>query len=141
MTYHEQARKHFLHAPPIFFQLSEEQLDEYGCGAGKTGDKFVPDTMYGLSVKVCCIIHDLDWAEACTINDIERANERFLINLIRYINGESTPGLKQLRRYRATTYYTAVEDIGKKIFENEGKQEGQTGKAELGHGNESILGD
>ena len=120
ITYHEQASKYFLHAPPIFFLLSEDELDEYGCGAGKAGDKFVPDTMYGLSVKVCCIIHDLDWSEACTIPDIERANERFLVNLIRFINGESSPILKQLRRYRALLYYAAVEDIGKKIFEHKG---------------------
>jgi len=120
VTYHHQARKHFLHAPPAFWLLTEEELDQYGCGAGKAGDKFVPDTMWGFSVKVCCIIHDLDWAEACTIEDVERANERFLINLIRFINGRSAFGFKQLRRYRALTYYTAVEDIGKKIFENKG---------------------
>lgn len=115
-NYKDQARKYNLHAPPEFYKLSEEELDSYGCGAGKGfGDAIVPDTMWGLVIKVCCIIHDIDWDNATCIEDIERANERFLINLIRFINGESAFGLRALRRYRATTYYCAVQDIGSKF--------------------------
>ena len=115
--YKEQAKKHKLHVPPIFWKLSNEELNKYGCGPGEgIGDKIIPDTMYLLDVKVCCIVHDIDWEAATSMHDIMRANERFLINLIRLINGESSFGMKVLRRYRAITYYDAVQDIGAKFL-------------------------
>jgi len=112
----EQAKEHELKVPPEFWLLDESELATYGCGPGKgIGDKLVPDTMWGLNVKVCCIVHDLDWAKATCISDLERANERFLVNLIKLINNESVWFLKGPRRIRALTYYSAVQDIGTKI--------------------------
>ena len=110
----QQARECKLKAPDVFWKLSEEELAEYGCGAGKSGDKFVPDSMYFLSIKVACIVHDLRWDEAANVEDVEASNIEFLVNLLKIINTYSKPVLKQLRRYRATTYYTAVEDVGMK---------------------------
>jgi len=124
MKYKDEAKQFNLHAPPEFWLVSEDELATYGCGWGKgLGDALVPDTMYGMSVKVCCIIHDMDWRAAQALHDIHRANERFLVNLIALINGKSkSAALRVLRRYRATTYYTAVQEVGARFFrEAEGR--------------------
>ena len=117
MTYKEQASKYNLKAPPEFWLLTEHELHTYGCGPGKNiGDALVPDTIWGLNIKVACIIHDLDCNAAKTESDWERGDERFLINLLRIINAKSNFFIRGLRRYRALTYYNAVEDIGKKYW-------------------------
>lgn len=46
-----------LYAPKEYWSASQEELDEVcnGCGS-KDGIK-VPDTIYGLSIKIACDIH------------------------------------------------------------------------------------
>ena len=113
MGFKEQAKELELIVPSHFWQTDEDYMASRGCGPGKgLGDWFVPDTMWGLNIKLPCIIHDLEWALAVSIEDIKKANMHFLINLLKVINAKSGFLFKQLRRYRAVTYYTAVEDIG-----------------------------
>lgn len=135
-SFHEQAKKANLKVNPLFWKLSDKELLQYKCGPGDgVLEKAVPETAYGLYIRVCCVNHDIDWQEALesyerTGNleqfrvDIERANERFLVNLIRFINTYSTPLLKGPRRYRATTYYNAVEDIGRDYYIKEHRANG-----------------
>ena len=112
----DQAKKCNLKVPAEFWLLDESELAAYGCGPGKgLGDWLVPDTMYLMSVKVCCIVHDLDWEKATSESDLERANERFLINLLRLIDCKSSWILKLPSRRRALKYYEAVQDIGTKV--------------------------
>ena len=118
--YKAQAKAYDLKVPPDFWLLSNDELNQYGCGpGGGMGDKLIPDTMYFLNVKVCCIVHDLDWSNCTTASGYERANETFLINLIRFINGKSNVFMRLLRRNRALTYYNAVQEIGKKYWLND----------------------
>lgn len=88
------------------------------CGAGKFGDIFVPDTIWGLKVSPACYIHDEDFS--CLPRDWKHfhvANSRFLHNIIRIIQYRSKSSfLKRLRMYRAVTYYNAVDQCGQKYF-------------------------
>lgn len=114
----EQAKELGLITPSEFWDWTEEQLSERGCGPGKgLGDLLVPETMWGLRITLACIIHDIDCERVFQIMDKKEAvcaaskiNAFFLVNLLKIINTRSRVALKQLRRYRAMTYYTAVED-------------------------------
>jgi hypothetical protein len=107
-----------LQAPDEYWMLSEECKNSKGwdCGPGKTGSKFVPDTLYGLNVKEACRIHDCMYMLGITERDKEIADETFLENMIAIINKKSIFMLKGIRRYRATTYYSAVCDFGAGSF-------------------------
>jgi hypothetical protein len=88
-----------------------------GCGPGGPGDILVPDTMYCLSVKASCCIHDwmYHWGE--TTEEKERADNIFLNNMIRQIKSAHSPGfLENLRLRRAKTYYNMVSWFGGPSF-------------------------
>ena len=44
--------------PCGYYAYDKEIRDTWGCGPGGIGDCFVPDTVYGLSVKRACKRHD-----------------------------------------------------------------------------------
>jgi len=96
--------------------------DEFGtcCGPGEFGDKFVPDTMWGLRVSAACYVHDFMWS-VCepTWSEFHYSNSVFLHNLLSII--EVNGGfLKYLRSYRAVTYYMAVDTAFKVFWANKG---------------------
>lgn len=51
----ETAKKYNLNAPDEFWNLSLEELrsivNRGGCGPGDSGDRLVPDTVWGLNIK------------------------------------------------------------------------------------------
>jgi len=107
-----------LFAPPVYWELSPEsrKLLTNGCGPKKFGS-LIPNTMYGLSVKEACNIHDFMYRDGHTLADKEAADRVFLNNMLRIIEDESRCRIiKVLRRYRAMTYYTAVRDFGGPAF-------------------------
>lgn len=119
-----------LTAPYEFWQYYDEHGEErlrkdgFGCGPGKgIGDLLVPDTMYFLCVWICCAIHDWMYRDkdACSRRDKEVADETLLINLTEWISANSWPVMKQLRMYRAMSYYNAVNDGGDGSFWSDGK--------------------
>ena len=86
-----------------------------GCGSMGAGG-IVPDTIWGLRVTAICNIHDITHALAETPEDCIKSNKLFLSNLITFINNNSANFvMRVLRRYRAVTYYSAVEEAKKQF--------------------------
>ena len=108
-----------LFAHPDCWKFKEEHPDEwenYGCGASKgLGDALVPDTMYGLSVRNACRIHD--WYYGFWPYDTEEGRELadrvFRNNLLRIVRVKTANAiLRFLRERRCITYYKAVRNFG-----------------------------
>jgi len=88
-----------------------------GCGPGGLGDFLIPDTIYGLSVKPACKIHDWMYTIYNDEAGFKLANQVFLDNMIR-INNKSTKWwlLKLIRMRRILKYYLAVSNFGRLFF-------------------------
>ncbi len=88
-----------------------------GCGPGGLGDFLIPDTVYGLSVKPACKIHDWMFIIYNDEAGFRLANQVFLDNMIRINNYTSKNVLlKWLRTRRILKYYRAVRDLGRLFF-------------------------
>ena len=107
-----------LYAHPECWEFKKEHPDEFqsfGCGPGGAGDKFVPDTMYGLNVSNACRIHD--WYYRFYPENTEEARkmaDRILLNnLLRIVEANTKSKiLLCLRRRRCKTYYRMVRTFG-----------------------------
>lgn len=110
---------YYLAAPKSFWDADQELIDSIagGCGPGGNGDMFVPDTMYGLSVKAACSVHDWMYAVWNTPGGFEMANKVFKNNMIRIIDqSDSFKWLKVLRKRRALKYFLAVHYFGETSY-------------------------
>ena len=108
-----------LFAPKEYWSMPKKTIDKItgGCGPSGTGDMIVPDTIYGLSVKSACRIHDFMYYFGENLEDKDRADRVFLNNMIRLIkNGSKFFILRKLRLLRALTYYRAVKYFGGAAF-------------------------
>ena len=104
-----------LDIPAGYLNLSPTMKAEICNGAGAADGIKVPSTMYGLDLTEVFNIHDYDYYMGENDKDKRDADNRMLINSMRMINNRGGC-LRKLRRYRATTYYSAVADYGKKAF-------------------------
>lgn len=96
-------------------------LDEFPtfCGAGRgLGDAVVPERMWGLPISAACYIHDFAWTLANSENEMRQGNVMFLQSMMAIILARSRFPLRQLRCYRAVTYFNAVETLGRECFWN-----------------------
>ncbi len=103
--------------PNSYHEATPEMIADAagGCGPGGSGDKYVPDTIWGLRVTPSCSIHDWMYHYGLTNEDKEVADRVFLNNMLRQI--EAAEGwIKPLRRLRARTYYNAVKYFGGPAF-------------------------
>jgi len=82
-----------------------------GCGSKGFGGWVIPDTIYFLSIKDVCDIHDWDYGEGVTLADKGAADRRMYNNMLRKIE-VSAKWLRPARRWRANTYYVAVKKLG-----------------------------
>ena len=117
-----------LYAPAKYWACDSELLDRIttGCGPGKFGDFLVPDTMYGLSVKQACRIHDFYYSPMmpATHECKKEADRVFLNNMIRIIKAKTRwKILRLLRTHRARVYYLAVKHFGGPAFWNAKNEE------------------
>lgn len=104
-----------LFAPPGYWKIPEN--DRGGCGPGSLGDWLVPDTIYGLSIKPACSIHDYMYSVGECDDDKTDADDVLLNNLVRIIRAAtSSKLLLWLRLRRARTYYLAVHTFGGPAF-------------------------
>ncbi len=112
--------KTVLYAPEDYWNLSPSEREEIcnGCGTKGLGGWFVPDTLWGLSIKEACNIHDYMYWAGRTEANREEADRVFLNNMMRIILAESGVILRFFRRYRAVSYYGAVQDMGGPAFWN-----------------------
>lgn len=108
-----------LFAPPQYWNMGEPERAKRcnGCGTKGWKGEFIPDTMYGLSVKEACNIHDVMYIFGRTDKAKVEADRVFLINMNRLINdGSKFFLLRMLRRSRARKYYLAVKYFGGPAF-------------------------
>jgi hypothetical protein len=90
-----------------------------GCGAGKLGDLFIPDTLWGLNVTFACSIHDMMYSMGLTEAARSEADRTLRNNLLRWIDYKTDSSvLKWLRNRRAVKYYMAVRMFGGSAFWN-----------------------
>ncbi len=102
---------------PIEFWKAKASRRLGGCGPGSIGDWLVPDTVWGLSIRLACLIHDWMYEVGKAIVDKERADRVFRNNMVRMINSETKyEFLKRLRLRRANTYYKMVDKYGGPAF-------------------------
>jgi hypothetical protein len=104
-------------------QLPLEEFPSF-CGAGGgLGDAIVPETCYGLRLSASCFIHDISWLVAeASWAAFHQSNSMFLHNSLAIIQARSRFPLKQLRAYRAVTYFNAVDTLGATYFWEEKRQ-------------------
>lgn len=101
------------------------------CGAEKARFDYVPDTVYGLSIKGACCIHDHMYEGGLTHWDKERADRIFLENMLTLIQAGTKWGwLLWLRKHRAYSYYQAVVKFGGNAFWD-GKEKGDGTKQKV----------
>jgi hypothetical protein len=108
-----------LFAPPDYWMLTKDQRADISNGCGTRGllGLLVPDTVYFLSIKSACDIHDFMYAIGINIKDKQEADRVFLNNMMRIIDHETRwDWLKVLRLRRAKTYYQAVKNFGGLAF-------------------------
>ena len=108
-----------LYAPPDYFTAPQMLINQIcnGCGSSNAKFDFVPDTIYGLDISQACKVHDWMYHFGQTNEDKEKADRSFRNNLIRLID-ERGGFLRPLRRWRAGTYYLAVDRYGGPAFWN-----------------------
>ena len=104
-----------LFAPKEYWNVPKEIRNSWGCGPGGLGDWLVPDTVYGLSIKSACMIHD--WYYRHYEDDTEYgrkiADRVFRNNMIRIVTHKSKSRiLERLRLIRINTYYLSVRKFG-----------------------------
>ena len=108
----------------IFEKLFPDEYKAFGCGPGGIGDWFVPDTMWGLSVKKACQQHDHDYRFGSGSSDEHRkqCDDRMKLNMLAIVNKKSkSKTLKALRHVRVNTYYFMVRWRGGSSYWGERK--------------------
>lgn len=110
-----------LDAQDSFMQEPAELVAAHanGCGSALYKIDMVPDSIYGISIKPTCQIHDWDYEVGQTIADKESADRRFLNNMLRLIDarqGWYDRIRRPLARRRALKYYEAVHAFGGPSF-------------------------
>ena len=108
-----------LAAPKSFWYFRTLDLSDIinGCGPGGAGDRLIPDTVYGLSVKPACAIHDWMYTIFNDEAGFKLSNSLFLDNMTR-INKSATKNsvIRFLRSRRIVKYYLAVKDFGRLFY-------------------------
>ena len=106
-----------LDADPMMFKMTPEELAYIcnGCGAKGKFD-FVPDTIWFMSIKEVCNIHDFDYHMGKTIEDKMMADRRMRNNMLRLIVLRSWGWLRRVRRWRVNLYYRVVDAYGGPAF-------------------------
>ena len=100
-----------LYSPESYKKATKGELELWtnGCGSAQAKFDFVPDTIWFLSIKEACRIHDWMYHMGRTAEDKEEADRVFLYNMLRIINARSkSKFLKRWRCRRAHIYYTMV---------------------------------
>jgi len=114
--------KYKLYAPNecLEFQLSHpEEFESFGCGPGSIGDYLVPDTVWFLSIKKACQIHDW-YYRLWKGTDRKEADKVFSNNMQRIVrNHTKYKWLLKLRLRRCNLYYQMVRKRGGPAFWNE----------------------
>ena len=103
-----------------FIKKFPEEFETYGCGPGGIGDLLIPDTMWGLSVRDACRIHDWGYRHCEEASEEDRARHDWMLreNAMTLVN-EGAKWLRSLRRKRVETYYSMVRKFGSSAYWSE----------------------
>lgn len=114
----DESKRDWLESLPGYMELSDVErfMICNGCGAANSKFDFVPDTIYGLSVREACYRHDYAYYIGRSEEDRLAADRQFLNNLLTIIELNSNFIMRPLRRRRALKYYEAVREMGAKAF-------------------------
>lgn len=106
-----------LTAPQSYLEASPEVRAAVcnGCGAGGWKFDIIPDNLYGLDISEACNIHDWMYTVGETEADKVEADQLFLENMYRLINGGAWL-LKGVRRRAAKGYFESVSHCGAAAF-------------------------
>ena len=99
-----------------------DEFESYGCGPGGLGDFLVPDTVWGLSIRDACRVHDWGYRHCKDASEDDRArHDRILRNNSQRIVDANTKFkvLKRLRYIRVNTYYKMVRAFGSTAYWSE----------------------
>ena len=114
------ARAGTLYAPSSFKLASVNTLLSIcnGCGAANARFDFIPDRIYGTSIRAACQIHDFMYHVGRTIEDKEEADRVFLNNMKRLIDLDKHKCYKPtwLQYRRAMKYHYFVDKLGGTSF-------------------------
>lgn len=110
------------YAPIGYWAMTPEEKATICNGCGAKGGITVPDTMWGLSIKEACNIHDHMYQVGKTYGDFLFANAMFMFNLTLIIVKGSNWFTMTPRLSRATKYFIAVALYGHDAFWKEKDQ-------------------
>lgn len=139
----DESAKQLMLGPPEYF--AADDLERFkicnGCGSAKAKFDFVPDNILGVKVREACDIHDWRYHHGKTEEDRLIADREFQDNMMTLVEEHARIELSQaqgwyngprraviyamraFRRWRVTTYYGTVRDLGGAAFWA-GKQRG-----------------
>jgi hypothetical protein len=108
-------------APDSYWDATEEEIAAVtgGCGPGRLGDFFVPDTIWGESIFLACQIHDWMYHTGETSADKRVADKVFMWNMLELVDDGELLDSARLRR--VMTYYQAVSFGGGDCFDKGGE--------------------
>ena len=94
---------------------------KYNNGCGPVGWKgnLIPDTIYTISIKEACKIHDFEYEVGSNLKHKKEADIRFRKNLNRTVKAKSKGWNKiflPLKYARVWIYYISVKRAGKEAF-------------------------
>ena len=103
-----------------FYTTSIEKLLKIWNGIGASGrwyNRFIPKQVWGLNIELCSLPHDFDYDLGGTELDKQRADKRFLKNILIWIDiNTENEVLRELRRASAYKFYVFVRLFGHKFF-------------------------
>jgi len=116
--------KNKLFVPNGFWETWEERRkDCNGCGTG-WNKYFVPNTVYGLNIRIVCCIHDYEYELGGTERDKKLADENIHDNIENIIDLYDRWYYPQgLAKKRADTYRFFVQQMGDSSFNYTDKEE------------------
>ena len=108
-----------------------DEFESYGCGPGGVGDMLVPDTVYFLSIRNACRIHDWGYRHSDDNSEQDRAKHDRVLrnNSIRIVSDHTkSKVLKRLRFRRVQTYYQMVRAFGGPAYWSERNKDNEMEK-------------
>jgi len=91
--------------------------DDCACGLNNWRNDLISDSIFGLSIKEACCIHDWMYERGATSEDRARADQLFLENVLYLIStGRGSRAVRWARKTVAFHYYEGLRIFGGLIF-------------------------
>ena len=112
----EELKKHLIVSDGFWDKWEEKRKNCNGCGNG-INKYVVPNTVYGLNIRICCCVHDDDYDKGGTEEDRALADENLHDNIEIVIDlYDRWYYPNELAKKRADTYRFVVQQVGDDAF-------------------------